>query len=210
MAEDARRPLKSRSTGWARALAHRLARSSITPNQISVASVVFALAGAAALHFQHLPLALLGAALCVQLRLLCNLIDGMVAIEGAKGTPAGALYNEIPDRIADTLFIVAAGYGCGQADLGWFAALAAAITAYIRVLGGSLGLAQDFRGPQSKPQRMAVLTVACLAQAISLWTVTMSWSLIMIALWIIAVGAVFTCVTRTLAIARQLKARTNP
>ena len=55
------------------------------------------------------------AAVCVQLRLLCNLLDGMVAIEGGKQSPTGMLYNEFPDRVADSLFLVALGYaaGCG-------------------------------------------------------------------------------------------------
>src|SRR6185295_19762354 len=44
-----RRPIAARDTGWARNIAAALARSSISPNQISVASVLFALAGAAAL-----------------------------------------------------------------------------------------------------------------------------------------------------------------
>ena len=47
-------------------------------------------------------------------------------------------------------------------------ALAAAVTAYIRVLGGSLGLPQDFRGPMAKPHRMAVLTIACVLGAFEL------------------------------------------
>lgn len=210
MTEDVRRPLKSRSTAWARAVAQRLASSQITPNQISLASVVFAALGAFFLLSQREPIALVIAAVCIQLRLLCNLIDGMVAIEGAKGTPVGALYNEIPDRIADSLFLIAAGYGCGYPTLGWFCALAAAVTAYIRVLGGSLGLPQDFRGPQSKPQRMAVLTVACLAGALETAVFNSQWSILTIGLWIIAIGSVLTCVMRTRAIAIQLRARQTP
>ena len=66
------------------------------------------------------------------------------------------LYNEVPDRVADSLFLVALGYAIGMPWLGWLAALAAAVTAYIRVLGGTFGLAQDFRGPLAKQHRMAV------------------------------------------------------
>jgi phosphatidylglycerophosphate synthase len=43
-------------------------------------------------------------AACIQLRLLCNLLDCMVAIEGGKSAPTGALFNEMPDRFADPLF----------------------------------------------------------------------------------------------------------
>jgi len=204
-----RRPLKSRSSGWARALASWLARTSVTPDQISVASVVFAGLGAAALTLSGAPWALLACALCIQLRLLCNLLDGMVAVEGGKGSPVGGLYNELPDRIADGCFIVAAGYAAGVAWLGWCGALIAATTAYIRALGGALGLAQDFRGPMAKPHRMAVLTAACVLGAVEEYLQHSHYALCA-ALWIIAVGGLLTCVTRTHAVARALRARARP
>lgn len=68
----------------------------------------FALAGAVALVMDT---GIVGSILCIagiQLRLLCNLFDGMVAIEGGKKSDVGSLYNEFPDRIADSLLIVAA------------------------------------------------------------------------------------------------------
>jgi phosphatidylglycerophosphate synthase len=205
-----RRPLKSRSTGWARSLAAALARTAVTPNQISVASVVFAAAGAAALLAPGAaPWALLVCAACVQLRLLCNLLDGMVAVEGGKGSAVGGLYNEIPDRLADALLLVAAGYAAGVAWLGWCCALLAVTTAYLRALGGALGLPQDFRGPMAKQQRMAVLTVACVLGAAEalLWH---SHYALSAALWVIAVGALITCVARTRALAHALCARPRP
>ena len=200
-----RRPLASRDTAWARRIAAALARSSVTPNQISTISVVFAALGAWAL-VDAWPLALVGAAICVQLRLLCNLIDGMVAIEGGKQSATGALYNEFPDRIADSLLLVALGYACGVPWLGWLAALLAALTAYVRATGGALGLAQDFRGPMAKPHRMAVLTLACGIGAAELqWNGT-RYALLVAAI-VIAAGSALTCATRTLAIARALRAR---
>ena len=200
-----RRPLASRDTAWARRIASALARSSVTPNQISTVSIAFAALGAWALVDAR-PLALVGAAISVQLRLLCNLIDGMVAIEGGKQSPVGALYNEFPDRIADSLLLVALGYASGVPWLGWLAALLAALTAYVRATGGALGLAQDFRGPMAKPHRMAVLTIGCLIGAAeSYWNGT-RYALLVAAV-VIAAGGVITCMTRTRAIARALKAR---
>jgi len=200
-----RRPLASRDTAWARRIASALARSSVTPNQISTVSIAFAALGAWALVDTR-PLALVGAAICVQLRLLCNLIDGMVAIEGGKQSATGALYNEFPDRIADSLFLVALGYACGVPWLGWLAALLAALTAYVRATGGALGLAQDFRGPMAKPHRMAVLTVGCLVGAAEIeWNGT-RWTLLAAAV-VIAAGSALTCVARALAIARALRGR---
>jgi phosphatidylglycerophosphate synthase len=201
-----RRPLTSRSTGWARYLTGVLIRVGVSPNAISVISILFAAVGAALLVWLPNAPGLLATAACVQLRLLCNLLDGMVAIEGKRQSPTGALYNELPDRVADSLFIVALGYAIHQPSLGWFGALAAAVTAYIRVLGGSLGLPQDFRGPMAKPHRMAVLTAACVLGAVELWVNGSQWAMT-VGAWIIAAGSIVTCATRALVIARQLRAR---
>jgi phosphatidylglycerophosphate synthase len=198
-----RRPLASRSSGWAKWLAARLTMSQITPNHISLLSVGWAALGGALLFWGGW-LAFIAAAACVQLRLVCNLLDGMVAIEGGKSTPSGALFNEIPDRVADPLFLVPLGYAAGYSWLGWLAALLAVLTAYIRVLGGALGQQQDFGGILPKQRRMAVLTITLLAAAIeeSLWGTRLS---LIVAAVIIVLGSFATCVSRTLRIARLLE-----
>lgn len=201
-----RRPLKTRSLRSFQLLAARLARTSITPNEISIASVVFAAAGAASLLWLSAPAGLVWCAVGIQLRLSCNLLDGMVAVEGGKRSPTGELYNEIPDRVSDSLLIVALGYAAGLASLGWFAALVAALTAYIRVLGGALGLPQDFRGPQSKSQRMAVMTAGCLLAAIE-HAATGSLYVLSTTLLVLGAGSVITCISRIGVMARMLRAR---
>ena len=114
-----RRPIASRGSGWARALTKWLAARDISPNQISIASM--AAAGLAGLCFYFGAMAggfggallLLAAALFCQIRLICNLMDGLVAIEAQKGTPDGAFWNEAPDRVSDVLIFVGLGYGLG-------------------------------------------------------------------------------------------------
>ena len=196
---EARRPLASRSSGWAQYLAARLSASWVTPNQISILSM-----GAALLWWSPGWPAFIACAVCVQLRLLCNLLDGMVAIEGGKSTPTGALFNEIPDRLADPLFLVPLGYAAGYPWLGWLTALLAVLTAYIRVLGGALGQPQNFGGLLPKQRRMAVLTLALLIQAIedALWGSRVS---LLAAAIIIAAGSLVTCISRTIAIAKRLE-----
>jgi len=200
-----RRPIATRSSAWAQRLASALAQSSITPNQISMLSVLLAGVGAALLAWAPTPAGLLLCAACIQLRLVCNLIDGMVAVEGGKGSALGRIYNEFPDRVTDSVLIVALGYACDLPWLGWLGALLALATAYVRVFGGSLGLPQDFRGPLAKAQRMAVATVACVAAAGEGYWHTQHYALLTAAI-IIAAGSLVTCVTRTLAIAAQLRA----
>jgi phosphatidylglycerophosphate synthase len=201
-----RRPLKSRSTGWARSLSAALVRAGAAADHVSLAGIFFAVAGAALLVLVPHPAALFGAAACVQLRLLCNLLDGMVAVEGGRKSALGVLYNEIPDRIEDSALIVALGYAAGVPVVGWYAALVAAITAYLRLLGGTLGLPQDFRGPMAKPHRMAVLTAGCLVGAVEMAAFGTLRAL-EAAAWVIAVGATLTCGTRTRALARALSGR---
>ncbi|MDB5532841.1 MAG: pgsAc [Hyphomicrobiales bacterium] len=203
--DGARRPIASRSSFWAIGTARSLGRAGVTPNTISVASVVFAGFGGALIVLCAHPLGWLAAAACVQLRLVCNLLDGMVAIEGGKKTVTGALYNEFPDRIADSLLLIPVGYAAGFPWLGWLCALLAALTAYIRVFGGSVGLAQDFSGVMAKQRRMAALTAGLVAQAVEWLLFGSHWSLVTAAS-VIALGSLVTCVTRTRAIARALEA----
>lgn len=201
-----RRPIAARSTNWARWLAARLAASSVTPNQISAVSMAWAALGGLAMLWGASWIAWLAAAICVQLRLVCNLLDGMVAIEGGKSSAVGALYNEFPDRVADSILLVAAGYATGVPSLGWAAALFAALTAYIRVFGGAIGQPQDFSGVMAKQRRMAALTAGLVVQGIeeAVWGTRYS---LLIAIAIIAAGSLVTCWTRTVAIAGKLKAQ---
>ncbi|NOR64104.1 MAG: CDP-alcohol phosphatidyltransferase family protein [Rhodobacteraceae bacterium] len=187
-----RRPLKSRASGWAQKLAAWLAGTAVTPNQISIASMGFAtLAGAA---FYLGGLWLLAAALFIQLRLICNLLDGMVAVEGGKSTPDGPFWNEAPDRLSDILIITGLGYGIGLPALGWAAAAMAIFTAYIRELGNGA----DFSGPVAKPQRMALLTVAALIG-------TFMPSVLPYALWILLIGTAATVLRRSYNLVQDLK-----
>jgi phosphatidylglycerophosphate synthase len=209
-----RRPIATRGAWWAKSLASTFVRAGVTPNQVSVASVVFAFVGAIMFSFstEVSPLlaicCFIGAACCIQLRLICNLLDGMIAIEGGKRTKLGALFNEFPDRIADSLFLVSAGYAAlsGQLGivLGWAAALLAVLTAYVRVFGAAQGLRDDFCGPMAKQHRMAVLTVASLLAAAEN---AFSWphKVMTGALLLIVIGAAFTCVRRTWRIAKALE-----
>lgn len=192
-----RRPIKARASQISGKVAAALAHAGITPNQISVASIFFAAAGAVFLLLGGWGLLL--TALCIQARLLCNLFDGMVAVEHGRSSVLGAVFNEFPDRIADSLLLVAAGYAAGAPALGWFAALAAALTAYVRVFAASCGLGHDFRGPMAKQHRMAVLTVACVLTPI-LGTDVM-WG----AVCLIGILSAITCVTRTRALCAALQ-----
>lgn len=211
--DPSRRPLASRGTRWAAALTRRLAATAVTPNQISQASMVMAAISGAAFWLSGevegavaRATLLLAAALFCQLRLLCNLLDGMVAIEAGKRAPDGAFWNEVPDRIADILILAGIGYGIDAPALGWAAAACAVLTAYVREIGQNVGAGSDFRGPMAKPHRMALVTgAAFLAMLEPLWGARDQ--VLTAALWIVALGAVVTALRRARRQLRSLRSR---
>ena len=149
------------------------------------------------------------AILGIQGRLICNLLDGMVAVEGGKGGPLGGIYNDLPDRLADPLLLAAAGYTAWPlpfaVELGWLAAVGSLLTAYVRVLGKSLGASTSFAGPMAKQHRMALLTAGC-AVAAGLGFVGLARWPLYVVLTIIVVGCVVTCCRRLSFIAADLRA----
>ena len=211
-----RRPLKTRRRPSAAALAAFLLSRGVKPNHVSLASIGFALAaGGALVAVPHVStplqvLLLVLAALGIQLRLLSNLLDGLLAVEGGLASPTGELYNDVPDRIADLLIIVGAGYALAWdwgPPLGWAAAAAAILTAYVRVLGGSLGVRQHFGGPMAKQHRMAVLTGACLLSIVEVAVAGFEGWVLAAALVAILAGSLITAARRLSLVARELSAR---
>jgi len=204
-----RRPLASRQTGWAQAAASWLAETRITPNQISMLSMVAAFIAcvlfwwSAQLSAWPRAIALLLAALACQLRLLCNLFDGMVAVEAGKKTADGPAWNEFPDRVADVLILVGVGLAVASPALGWAAAAFALSTAYVRELGKGIDYHVDYSGPMAKPQRMAVITVAAVINAID-WLWSGQGQVLEWALWLVAIGSLFTAGRRTVALLQRL------
>ncbi|SAI42588.1 CDP-alcohol phosphatidyltransferase [Bordetella ansorpii] len=198
-----RRAVSSRSNRLIQGMARRLAATRVTPDQISAFSVVASLLAPLGLLAVGGPAGAVLAIAGIQLRLLANVLDGLVAVEGGKGSALGALYNEFPDRLADSIILVSIGHAAHSIELGWLCALLAALTAYVRVAGGALGQPQRFLGPMAKQHRMAVATVALALAACA--PLAPSFPLdpaaLRVGLIVIAVGSAWTCWTRTRAIA---------
>lgn len=211
-----RRPLTSRDTKWAKTTAGWLVKKHVQPNTISVVSLVFAslagmaLIGSGSPGFGWRAALFLAAAACIQLRLLCNLFDGMVAVEGGFKTKSGEIYNELPDRFADVVILAGAGYSLPSSPwlqtLGWMAASLAVITAYVRALGASAGTEQFFLGPMAKPHRMAVMSATCVVLSVlSLFQYHLD--LMQVALLIIVGGCLVTIARRVVRIVRELESK---
>jgi phosphatidylglycerophosphate synthase len=207
-----RRPIRSRDARWAQRAAERLIRLGASPNGISLFGMVAAsaagIAFAATSHVEgawQRTLWLLGAILC-QVRLLCNLFDGMVAIGRQIASRTGELYNEVPDRVSDAAIFIGLGYAAGSVPaLGYLAALSAVFVAYLRATARSLGAPNDFCGPMAKPQRTALATLlgVYLAFAPAAWQRT--GNEVRAALVIVIMGCAITAVRRLGRAAKHLK-----
>lgn len=213
-----RRPIASRQRPlWQRA-ASTLARAHVSANTISVVGMIAGiLAGVALALTARYPdfsraLFTIGAVL-IQVRLLCNMLDGMVAVETATASPVGELYNEVPDRVSDVATLVGLGYALGGAPvLGFTAALCALLVAYIRAAAKVAGAPQDYSGPMAKQHRMFTATLAAIYCAVApdAWQPRWNdgaWGVPAIALAIISVGGVLTALRRLLRAGRTLKHR---
>jgi len=214
-----RRTVPARERRWSKAAARYLAQANVSPDAISICGVLAALTAALALALtagadsaaRHLLWIFAGT--MAGMRLICNMLDGMVAVEWGKRSPVGALYNEIPDRVADFAILLGAGYSYGgHVALGYIAASMALFTAYVRVAARSVGAPSDFGGPMAKPRRMAavIVTAAYLGFTPAAWHFTwgetQQYGLMTAALLLIAVGSVATAVLRLRRAARYLRA----
>jgi phosphatidylglycerophosphate synthase len=215
-----RRPIAARNLTTAKRLSRWLAARGVSPNAISLASMVFGIASGAAFALTTwLPdwshFCWLAGALCVQLRLLMNMLDGMVAIETGAASRLGELYNEVPDRISDAATLIGLGYAAGSSPaLGFIAACIAIFVAYIRAMGKAAGAPQAYCGPMAKPHRMFTVTLVALycglapAFAQPTWTIKhidQPVGLPVVGLLVIIVGCVITAARRLSRIGRALR-----
>lgn len=221
MSEDSnRRPLGSRNIAFFHLVAKWLNRRGISPNAISIASMVFAAVTFVALlqthnaEGWHWNLAWLIAAFGIQMRLLCNLLDGIVAIECHQQSSLGGLFNEVPDRVADVMILLGLGYSVGASTiLGFWVSLLALFIAYLRALGASLTGLQAFHGPMAKPHRMFAATLVCLVCGLlpNAWLSLLEQkigNLANAALWIMLAGSVVTVQRRLGFIGKKLRNKT--
>ena len=198
-------------------MAKWLAATGITPNAISIAGMVFgclagvALAATASLESGSMRAAWVAGAVFVQLRLLANMFDGMVAIERDVTSAVGELYNEVPDRVSDAAILIGLGYASGgEPTLGYVAACVAIFVAYVRAMGVAAGAPQAFAGPMAKPQRMFAVTVGAVYCAVmpAAWQPQVSPDGRSIAAFILALvtlGGLWTAARRLRQIARSLR-----
>lgn len=139
----------------------RLVAGGVSPAAISVAGIGFALAAACVIAFAPLDvLTALAVAVLLAGRLACANLDGGVARESGRTTVAGAVLNEVADRVADLLVIGA--FACHVSPaLVVTAAFASTLPSWVALAGAAAGVRRIQGGPVGKTERclLAVLAV---------------------------------------------------
>ena len=198
-----RRPIADMFRLSAQASTRFCVRLGIHPNTISLSSMVAA--GAAAICFVfagRLPWLLIPASVFCFVRLWLNMLDGMVALASGKASKWGEVLNDLPDRVSDVLIFVGVAHsGLVNPFLGYWAAIASLLVAYVGTFGQALGVQREFSGVMAKPWRMVALAVG---SALTLWgpdAPWMQWTLIAV-----LVGCVQSVVIRLKRILAALQA----
>jgi phosphatidylglycerophosphate synthase len=164
-----------------RPVAARLARTRVTPIQVSWLSAVFAGAGGAAFALRSY---LLGVAL-VLVGQVADCIDGDLARITGRTSRSGAYLDSVLDRWTDAALIIGLGfsdlerYGGAAA----FALVGASLTSYARARAQSLGTDCP-EGLATRDARLLILMVAPLAGEI------------LLGLWLVAILGVITSLHR--------------
>lgn len=134
-------------------------RRGIHPDAISYASIVAAALAAVCFAFaaRRPWLLLAGPAFCY-VRLWFNMLDGMVALAAGTASHRGEILNDLPDRASDVLIFAGVAHsGLGAPAGGYWAAIAAVLTAYVGLFGQAVAARREFGGVMSKPWRMVAL-----------------------------------------------------
>lgn len=202
-----RQPIISQQSPWAKTLSEKMVAAQITPNQISqvaigfaaLALVTFALSGFALNGFLRGMLLLLGIIGCVG-RVVCNVLDDMVANEGGLAESDSAFWNEAPDRLSDILIFFGVGIAADAPGLGLAAGAFAVGTAYIREFGRAEGFGSDHSGPMNKQYRM----IAVIAGAV----ISILWSnaAMLLALIIVVLATIATIGIRCHTLMEKMQA----
>jgi len=197
-------------------MVHWLSRAGVTPNSISGAGMLAGIGAGAlfyltgSLDYAERAMWLVGAGF-ILVRLLANMLDGMVAVETGVSSAIGELYNEIPDRISDAAILAGAGYAIGgSTHLGYVAVCVALFVAYVRSAVKTAGAPSDFCGPMAKQQRMLVVAGAAVFMGVMplawrfQWGPDNEWGTMAAALLIVIVGGVITAARRIFHAAKSL------
>ena len=137
----------------------------LTPNHVSLLSLGFALAAAAAFAVAD-PLPYVLGALFVFVNGWLDLIDGALARAQAVDSPRGDLLDHVIDRYADLIIIGGLAAGVGRFALGFLAVTGVLMTSYLGTQIQAVGLGRAYGGLVGRADRLVLVGLAGLLAAV--------------------------------------------
>lgn len=182
-------------------IVERLARSRVTPDAVTVTGTIGSCAAAAGLlatgHFILGPLV-------TTLFILTDLFDGQLARKRGGGSVWGAFLDSSMDRIADgfafgslTYWYATGGRSHIMVAVSLVVLGSGQVTSYVKARAEGVGLSANV-GLFERAERLIIPGVLFLLQGIT----RLHW-LGAVALWVLAVGSVFTVYQRLVEVHRQ-------
>jgi len=162
----------------------------LSPNAVSVSSLVPSALAAGALWAGWWPLVVLG----IAGRMVLTVMDGLIAEAYNKKTRIGPYLNRLPQEIGDAMLFLAL---LAWADPAWVALLLASawLVNVLGVLPGVAGGSPQPVGPAGQPDRIAIVLVAAIVACIY----PLDWT------WICALIVVLSVPTAVLRIRRTVR-----
>lgn len=141
---------------------------------------------------------LIAVPVCALLRTTLNALDGMVATTTGTARPFGEFFNELADRVADAAWFAGLGFVVGfPLALGTLAGVL--ITSYAGTVAKAAGGRRVYQGVMGKADRMILLSLAAII------AIFFSLHVLVIYVYVVAVGVAVTLVQRILIARRELE-----
>ncbi len=152
---------KSKWQHWLKPIVAFCVRNRIRPNAFTYGALVLSLGAASALFLAGLNRAWLWLVPpCISVRLVFNLMDGLVAREMQLADALGEVKNEFGDRIADSaIFLGLCFGGYANARLAALAIVLILCVSYLGILGKAIGGPRVYGGVFGKGDRMITLAL---------------------------------------------------
>ena len=205
-APTSRRPIAAAFRRTADGATRFCVRHEIHPDAVSYLSILAAIVAAICFWKSgEIRWLLVVAPLFCYLRLWFNMLDGMVAVAAGKASRRGEILNDLPDRISDVIIFVGVAHsGLMNPIFGYWAAIAALLTAYVGLFGQALGVQREFGGIMSKPWRMVALHIGAWLEFLSYRSFG-GFTILVWTCFIVIAGCVQTIVVRLKRIAAALQ-----
>jgi archaetidylinositol phosphate synthase len=173
--------LKQRAQLWFASEAKLLHKLGLSPNQVSILGIAFAVLSAITYwQWEHHPLLLILAPLLMLASGLLDALDGALARLCGEATKFGGFFDSLLDRYADAAIICGIILG-GLTEVSWgLAALVGSmLVSYARARAEAAGVKMESVGLAERAERILLLALASFLSFV--WLDALSWGVLVLA-----------------------------